>query len=256
MNRRGWIPPLVALIALLGGGLFASAQDAEAPTLRLSEEGGFGEHLVTGEGMSVYAYSEDAEGESACTGRCTENWPPLLVDGEPVVGEGVDASLVGTIEREDGGTQVTYAGQPLYTYARDEATADANGQALGERFFLVAAGGDTITQSLPAFERPEVSEEVLAALMEEGERAYATSCAVCHGAEGQGAVGPALADNVRLQDTAFYVGRILNGFPEHGMPPFRDQLNDRQIAAIATYTRNSWDNDFGAVTEERVAEQR
>jgi mono/diheme cytochrome c family protein len=40
---------------------------------------------------------------------------------------------------------------------------------------------------------------------------------------------------------------------EHGMPPFRDVLNDRKIAAIATYIRNAWGNTYGIVTPADVA---
>jgi mono/diheme cytochrome c family protein len=52
------------------------------------------------------------------------------------------------------------------------------------------------------------------------------------------------------------IAQILVGMEEHGMPPFRDALNDRQIAAISTYVRNTWGNTFGIVTPAEVAAQR
>jgi predicted lipoprotein with Yx(FWY)xxD motif len=49
-------------------------------------------------------------------GACAEAWPPLRTAGKPEAMKGVKAAMPGTIEREDGTTQVTYAGWPLYTF--------------------------------------------------------------------------------------------------------------------------------------------
>ena len=46
--------------------------------------------------------------------RCAVNWPPLIVEGKPTAGEGVNADLLGTVERTDGTMQATYNGWPLY----------------------------------------------------------------------------------------------------------------------------------------------
>lgn len=40
------------------------------------------------------------------------------------------------------------------------------------------------------------------------------------------------------------------------MPAFKDRLSDEEIAAVATYIRTSWGNDFGPVSSTRVAEIR
>jgi predicted lipoprotein with Yx(FWY)xxD motif/cytochrome c5 len=233
-----------------------SAQEAAQATVQVGESAEYGAHLTTVEGASLYLYLEDEglEGESACVGSCTRNWPPLTVEGAPVAGEGVDAGLLGTIERADGASQVTYNGWPLYTYARDAQPGQTRGQGLGDVFFLVSPKGESITEEL-AQEAPEVDEEVFAMLMSEGEQAFSRNCAVCHGAEGQGAIGPRLAGNSNLGNTEFFVERILRGFPEHGMPPF-GHLSDEQIAAIATFARNSWGNEFGAVLPEGVSALR
>ncbi len=79
-------------------------------------------------------------------------------------------------------------------------------------------------------------------------------CAGCHGNEGQGVVGPPLAGNQRLQDTEYVINQILHG--GGGMPAFKIQLSDEQIAVVATHERTSWGNDFGAVSVEQVARQR
>jgi predicted lipoprotein with Yx(FWY)xxD motif len=43
----------------------------------------------------------------------------LIVTGTPQAGAGVNASLLGTITRQDGTMQATYNGWPLYTYSID-----------------------------------------------------------------------------------------------------------------------------------------
>ena len=43
----------------------------------------------------------------------------MLTEGEPEASGGADAKLLGTTDRDDGTTQVTYAGQPLYYYVDD-----------------------------------------------------------------------------------------------------------------------------------------
>lgn len=63
--------------------------------------------------------------------------------------EGVDATLLGTITRDDGTLQVTYNGWPLYLFAGDTAAGDTNGQGLDEfggLWFLVSPAGEAIEQ--------------------------------------------------------------------------------------------------------------
>ena len=93
----------------------------------------------------------------------------------------------------------------------------------------------------------------LATLLREGRPLYAKNCAVCHGAEGQGGGGPRLVGNPAVSSTAGLIGQIFQGDTNQVMPAFGKLLNDRQIAAIATYVRNSWGNDFGVVPPEYVS---
>jgi predicted lipoprotein with Yx(FWY)xxD motif len=80
----------------------------------------FGSMLFDADEQAIYIFENDSKDESACYGECAEAWPPVYTDGEPRAGEGVEASLLGTIERRDGRRQVTYAGKPLYFYAHEE----------------------------------------------------------------------------------------------------------------------------------------
>lgn len=81
--------------------------------------------------MTVYTFAKDVanSGTSACTGGCLTKWPALTVPAgaTPAGDTGVSGKL-GTITRtDDGTTQVTYNGLPLYFFGGDKAAGDANG---------------------------------------------------------------------------------------------------------------------------------
>jgi predicted lipoprotein with Yx(FWY)xxD motif len=107
----------------------------------------YGEILVDGAGMTLYLFTEDRDGRSVCEDDCAAAWPPLTVDHEPVADEGVDGGLLGTTERADGSTQVTYAGWPLYTWAQDQQPGDITGQGVQEVWFVVSPAGDAVTEA-------------------------------------------------------------------------------------------------------------
>jgi predicted lipoprotein with Yx(FWY)xxD motif len=109
-----------------------------------------GEILVDGEGLTLYRFLNDTEGVSNCSGECEATWPVLATEGEPQAGDGADAALLGTLEREDGTVQVTYADWPLYYFAADSAAGDTNGQGVGEVWYVVAPDGSTIEDDATA----------------------------------------------------------------------------------------------------------
>lgn len=77
----------------------------------------------------------------------------------------------------------------------------------------------------------------------DGAALFAANCAACHQPEGQGIPGafPALAgDKFVVGDPKPVVLTLLNG--RGGMPTFRDDLKDDQLAAIISYVRASWGN--------------
>jgi predicted lipoprotein with Yx(FWY)xxD motif len=118
-------------------------------TVNVSESAEFGSILVDSNGFALYAFMNDTpdSGTSACTDDCATEWPPLTSEGEPVAGDGVDATLLGTITRDDGTTQVTYNGRPLYLFHEDTAAGDTNGQGVEDAFgqwFLVSPTGEPI----------------------------------------------------------------------------------------------------------------
>lgn len=91
-----------------------------------------------------------------------------------------------------------------------------------------------------------------AALAEQGPRLYEEHCALCHGSEGEGRqpAVPALRDNERLGITARTIRFVRQGAAN--MPPF-PALTAAEVAALASYVRTAWTNDFGGVTTDDVA---
>ena len=119
----------------------AVAQGAQVDAAENADLGAF---LTDAKGMTLYIFLKDEPNKSNCYDACSQNWPPLLTEGAPVAGEGVDASLLGTTEREDGSIQVTYNGSPLYYWAGDAAPGDTNGQGVKDVWFVISPAGDII----------------------------------------------------------------------------------------------------------------
>jgi predicted lipoprotein with Yx(FWY)xxD motif/cytochrome c5 len=108
----------------------AQAADAEAPaaTVQVSSSETLDAYLVDGNGRTLYHFFNDApDGVSRCYDPCTNRWLPFLTGGEAAPGEWLEASSLSTTDREDGTTQVTYKGWPLYYFSGDENPGDALG---------------------------------------------------------------------------------------------------------------------------------
>jgi predicted lipoprotein with Yx(FWY)xxD motif len=101
-------------------------------------------HLTDNSGRSLYLFTRDEGGNSACSDNCARNWPPVRTIGAPAAGEGATASLLGTITRPDGSAQVTYGGKPLYYFATDEKPGDTKGQNVANAWYVVSASGEAI----------------------------------------------------------------------------------------------------------------
>jgi predicted lipoprotein with Yx(FWY)xxD motif len=108
------------------------------------EDSDLGQIVVDAEGKTLYVFLADEGSDSTCYDDCEAAWPPLTVDGDPAAGEGIDASLLATTEREDGSTQVTLDGHPLYYFASDETADDINGQGVGDVWYVVSPEGEAI----------------------------------------------------------------------------------------------------------------
>jgi predicted lipoprotein with Yx(FWY)xxD motif len=126
-----------------GGDTSTSAAAAGDGDVAVAETD-LGNVLVDAEGNTLYMFEQDSGGTSSCEGGCAEQWPPLETDGEPTAGDGADAALLGTTDRSDGTTQVTYDDLPLYTYAPDGGPGDTTGQGVGGVWWVVAPTGEPV----------------------------------------------------------------------------------------------------------------
>lgn len=130
-----------------------------------------------------------------------------------------------------------------------------------ERFEPKGAGGDVNVELTP--------EQIVAA----GKKAYASTCATCHQANGQGVAGtyPPLAGSEWAQGNEERVIRVvlfgLSGPIEvHGhtyngaMPAFGKvtgggyNWSDEKVSQVLTYIRQEWGNKGAPVTKEKVTE--
>ncbi|MDA0799064.1 MAG: hypothetical protein O2884_10400, partial [Chloroflexi bacterium] len=108
-----------------------------------------GNVLADGAGNVLYLYTRDERETSNCSGGCLTAWPPLMTDGTPQAGDGVNADRLGVIQAPDGKSQVTYNGWPLYYFANDAAPGEARGQDRGDVWYVVSAfGGPIFTAAL------------------------------------------------------------------------------------------------------------
>jgi predicted lipoprotein with Yx(FWY)xxD motif len=122
------------------------------PSLTLTlQRSPVGPMLATGRGDTLYDFVPDTPTHSACLDDgCVLQWPPLLKTGPVQVGKGVDSSLVGTLRRPDGSTQLSYGGHPLYTYNMDITPGMVTGQAIdqdGGLWYVINAKGQQVTTS-------------------------------------------------------------------------------------------------------------
>ena len=112
---------------------------------------GLGKVLVDGQGITLYMFRNDVQGQpSRCYNICSVQWPPLVLPTgvtRPVAGPGISSTLLGTSRDASGATQVTYNGWPLYLWPPDRSPGMATGQALtnaGGLWYVLSAAGKPI----------------------------------------------------------------------------------------------------------------
>ena len=156
MRRRlGWRVVPVALLVVMGVvAATAMAAPGGKPTVKVVKTTGLGKLLGTSSGLTLYHYTDEKGGKIDCKGACAKLWPPLLVKAgvKPTLGPGLAAAKVGTVQRPDGGTQVTYNGYALYRYAPDKKAGDVKGQALFKAWYVIAPTGKLVKRAPAAAE--------------------------------------------------------------------------------------------------------
>lgn len=138
----------------------AQTSTGETSTVNVSKTA-LGDVLVDADGLTLYAFTDDANGTSTCNGACAQNWPPVTVSAGWTVGSGIDKANFHTVTRDDGQTQLVAGKWPLYTFAGDSQPGDVNGQGSLGKWFVVRADAtllkDTSATSAPSTSAPAMS---------------------------------------------------------------------------------------------------
>lgn len=73
-----------------------------------------------------------------------------------------------------------------------------------------------------------------------GKATFEAKCLPCHGAQGQGTVGPNLTDNFWLHggDLKSIYMTIATGYPKLGMPEWRMVLEDKQLQELVAFVES------------------
>ncbi|MBV9457457.1 MAG: cytochrome c [Bradyrhizobium sp.] len=109
---------------------------------------------------------------------------------------------------------------------------------------LLATAADA--QSNPGAPKAVVFSPGFRFVEPDGESLYRRVCSACHMMDGKGARGagtfPSLASDSRLEAAGYPLHVVTNGL--HGMPPLGMFMSDDQLAAVVTYVRTHFGNDY------------
>jgi len=133
---------LVALGLLMAVSFSCSDDDDNNPTptptndVQLKDNPTLGKILTDSKGRTLYYFSKDASGTSACAGQCLVNWPIYSAGDLSTIklDAGLDKADFATTTT-DGKTQTTYKGWPLYYYKDDVVEGDVKGDNVGTIWF-------------------------------------------------------------------------------------------------------------------------
>jgi len=158
-----WRAPIVVLVFALGAaGIAGCTSDAPEDPADASEQttgersteptvslrtftSDLGPALADDKGFTLYGYDDDTDGVSNCIANCAVIFPPLPASSLDA-GDGVSPDLVGSMTRTDElGTQLTYAGRPIYRFSGDNLPGDTLGAGSGGRWWLVSPTGERLT---------------------------------------------------------------------------------------------------------------
>jgi predicted lipoprotein with Yx(FWY)xxD motif len=153
---------LAVLTACGSGGSTAAAPSSPAPAttgaaavqtgLKLSTVGSLGQVLTAPDGKTLYRFDEDTTNPavSHCDGQCAALWPPLIAGPSTADIQGADKGLLGTVKRQDGTEQVTFAGSPVYEFVKDTAAGQGNGQGVQKTWWAITSTGGKAVAGAPA----------------------------------------------------------------------------------------------------------
>jgi predicted lipoprotein with Yx(FWY)xxD motif len=133
------------LTACGGGGGHKSGDHAaaDASSVKISQSS-LGPILTDQAGRTLYAFTNDRNRSSNCSGQCIATWPALVSAKAVATDAGAQKSLLGETKRAEGTLQATYGAWPLYYYAGDMNPGDVDGQGVDNVWFVIGADGKLI----------------------------------------------------------------------------------------------------------------
>jgi cytochrome c oxidase subunit 2 len=142
-----------------------------------------------------------------------------------------------------------YYGQCAELCGKEHAYMPIHVKVVSAEDYTKWVGGKKAEMAAKADDPGKVWEQ--AALIARGEKVYTANCQACHLANGKGAGAAKPLDGspvVLAEDKLAQVAVVLNGRMDKGMPSWK-QLSDTEIAAVITYTKNSWSNKTGQTVQ-------
>ena len=125
-----------------------SVAAVSGPFVQVAESDEYGPILVDSACRTLYAFTQDVDGEPTCVDDCAVNWPPLLVTDAavPPLADELDPTLFVIVEHPDG-SMLKVGDWPLYYFAADTAPGQTNGQGVGGVWWLVAPDGTLLEEA-------------------------------------------------------------------------------------------------------------
>jgi predicted lipoprotein with Yx(FWY)xxD motif len=165
-GRRGVVSGLAAaglaaVVAACGGpgGIYGTTSGGEGTAhhtaasrgnvISARDLPGIGTVLVDRSGKTLYTPRQEAHGKIMCTGGCLSFWfPASVAAGAAVHAPSGVTGVLSTIHRPDDGlTQLTYNGKPLYTFRLDQAPGQAHGNNVNDQFGSASFTWHAVTAS-------------------------------------------------------------------------------------------------------------
>jgi len=135
----------------------AAEAPAEQAAFVTTADTDLGSILVDADGLTLYGFTNDTDGNPTCNDACADAWPAVaLSDGN--LPAGLDEAVFSVVSRDDGTNQLKAGVWPLYYFAGDAAPGETNGQTSGDVWFVVAADG-SLVKDAPAAEAEATETE-------------------------------------------------------------------------------------------------
>jgi predicted lipoprotein with Yx(FWY)xxD motif len=145
MSRAVSTAALALVLLAMVAGCASSEEDSDPAGARLeTAPTEFGPVITDQDGHTLYLLLTDRRSAPTCIEECTGLWAPAEYrEGMSALGD-VDASLIGSVTREDGLIQLTYNSWPLYRYRGDAQRGDIEGHGQLNVWFAIGAAGEAV----------------------------------------------------------------------------------------------------------------